>query len=118
MVEDNKDGADSLGLLLEMMGHQVRITYSGSEAIPAAKILKPHVVLLDIGLPGMTGYEVAKQLRETQEFASTALVAMTGYGQEEDRQRSRSAGFDHHLVKPVALNVLTELLQSLGLTSH
>jgi CheY-like chemotaxis protein len=118
VVEDNKDGADSLGMLLRIMGHQVRISYSASEAITAAKGLRPHVILIDIGLPGMSGYEVGKRLRELPEFDSTTLVAMTGYGQEEDRQKSLAAGFDHHLVKPVASDLLEEFLDSLEPSSR
>jgi PAS domain S-box-containing protein len=114
VVEDNKDGADSLAQLLTLMGHQVRVAYTGPEALQAAKLLHPQVVLLDIGLPGMNGYEVAKRLRKLPGHETTVLVAMTGYGHEEDKQRSREAGFNHHLVKPVDLNVLQGLLEPLS----
>ena len=113
IVEDNKDGADSLAMLLKLMGHEVCIAYNGTEALDAATAIQPHVILLDIGLPGMSGHEVAKQLRQQSRFATTQLIAMTGYGQEEDEQRSREAGFNHHLVKPVNLDVLKRLLESL-----
>ena len=112
IVDDNKDGADSLALLLNLMGHKVHISYTGPEALEAAKVVRPHVVLLDIGLPGMSGYDVARRLRDRTVFGTTVLVAMTGYGQREDRQLSREAGFHHHLVKPVNPEVLQGLLES------
>jgi PAS domain S-box-containing protein len=112
VVEDNKDGADSLALLLQMMGHHVRIAYTGPEALNMAKTLCPQVVLLDIGLPGMSGYDVAKILRAMPELDAPLLVALTGYGQEEDKQQSREAGFNHHLVKPVNPEILQRLLKS------
>jgi signal transduction histidine kinase/CheY-like chemotaxis protein len=99
VVEDNKDAADSLAMLLELWGHRVRTSHDGVAGLTAARHARPEVVLLDIGLPGMDGYEVARQLR--QEFgAAIRLVAMTGYGQEEDRRRAHEAGFNAHLVKP------------------
>jgi PAS domain S-box-containing protein len=113
VVEDNRDGADSLAVLLNLMGHQVRVAYNGSEAVQLANTLRPHVVLLDIGLPGMSGYEVARHLRDLPGFEKTLLIAMTGYGQEEDRQRGREAGFDHYLVKPVDLDKIEHLLKSI-----
>ncbi len=113
IVEDNKDGADSLAMLLSQIGHQVQIAHTGSEALQTAIALRPEVVLLDIGLPGMNGYDLAKQLRGLPDFGSTVLIAMTGYGQEDDKQRSREAGCNHHLVKPVDLQLLTKLLKSL-----
>jgi CheY-like chemotaxis protein len=110
VVDDNKDGADILAMLLQLMGHQTRVAYTGTEALEAANAYQPHVVLLDIGLPVMDGYEVARRLRQEPTTASTLLVAMTGYGQQEDKHRSELAGFDHHLVKPVAPDVLKTLL--------
>ena len=118
VVEDNKDGADSLALLLKMMGHQVSIAYTGTEAIEVARTICPQAVLLDIGLPGISGYEVAQRLRGLPGYETTVLIAMTGYGQEEDKQRSRSAGFHHHLVKPVDLQMLKGLLDSLELSEQ
>jgi signal transduction histidine kinase/DNA-binding response OmpR family regulator len=110
IVDDNVDGAESLSLMLQLAGHQVQIVHNGPDALEAAPAFRPDVVLLDIGLPGMNGYEVARRLREQPELASTLLVALTGYGQEEDRQRGREAGFDQHLVKPVDPPVLASLL--------
>jgi CheY-like chemotaxis protein len=113
VVDDNKDGADSLALLLNLMGHHVHIAYTGFEALESAKAVRPHAILLDIGLPGMSGYEVARQLRDQTVFGSSVLIAMTGYGQKEDMQLSREAGFNHHLVKPVNPDDLRGLLDSL-----
>ena len=112
IVEDNIDAAQTLAMLLNLAGHQAQIAFSGDEAMDKARALRPEVVLLDIGLPGMSGYSVARQLRAEPGFAGTILIAMTGYSQEEDRRRSREAGFNHHLVKPVKLEVLKELLES------
>ncbi len=109
VVDDNRDSADSLALLLRSWGHEVRTAHDGQSGLKAALSIRPQLVLLDIGLPGVDGYEVARQLRD--EFGrGVRLVAMTGYGQEEDRRRSRDAGFDRHLVKPVDLAVLREVL--------
>ncbi len=113
VVDDNKDAAESLAILLELWGHEVKREYDGSRALDVSVSYRPEVVFLDIGLPGMDGYEVAGRLREVPETARAVLVAVTGYGQEEDRRRSRRAGFDHHLVKPVAPETLRLLLTSL-----
>jgi two-component system CheB/CheR fusion protein len=101
VVDDNRDAADSLALLLRLGGHTVQVAYDGCTALQAAKGAPPEVVLLDIGLPGMDGYEVARRLRAQEATRGVVLIAISGYGQEDDRSRSRAAGFDHHLVKPV-----------------
>ncbi|MCI0642165.1 MAG: PAS domain S-box protein [Gemmataceae bacterium] len=101
VVDDNVDQADSAALLLRMSGHEVRVAYSGPAALEAAIEYRPDIVLMDIGLPGMDGYEVARHLRQQPALKDTMLVAVTGYGQESDRRRSQEARFDHHLVKPV-----------------
>jgi CheY-like chemotaxis protein len=109
VVEDNKDAADSLAMLLELWGHQVRTCQDGATGLTAARQTPPAVVLLDIGLPGMDGYEVARRLR--QEFGpAIRLVAMTGYGQEENWQRACDAGFNAYLVKPADAATLAALL--------
>lgn len=113
VVDDNKDAAESMATLLELWGHEVKRTYDGTRALAMGIDYRPEVIFLDIGLPGMDGYEVAGRLREMPETARAVLVAVTGYGQEEDRRRSRRAGFDHHLVKPVAPETLRLLLTSL-----
>jgi PAS domain S-box-containing protein len=110
VVDDNRDAADSLGLFLKLAGHDVRTTHDGPTALQAAQEFHPDVVLLDIGLPGMNGYEVARQLRQMPVFQKALLVAITGYGQEEDRRLSKQAGFNVHLVKPVDPHVVQALL--------
>ena len=101
VVDDNVDAAESLALLLRMGGHDVRVAHNGPDALAAAAAHLPDLVLLDIGLPGMNGHEVARRLRQQPGMDRTVLVAVTGYGQDEDRRRSLEAGFDQHLVKPV-----------------
>ena len=110
LVEDNLDAAEALGELLRMWGHTVHLAHDGASALEAARRRRPDVVLLDIGLPGMDGYTVAEQLRAVPGHDGVKLVAVTGYGQESDRQRAALAGFDHHLVKPVDVERLRELL--------
>lgn len=100
VVDDNVDAAQTLGMLLESSGHDVRIVHDGPTALQAALDYRPDVMLLDIGLPGLNGFEVAKAIRLQPMLKDTVLVAMTGYGLETDKQRSREAGFNHHLVKP------------------
>jgi CheY-like chemotaxis protein len=112
VVDDNRDSADTLAALLEAWGHEVRTLYDGPSAITAAAEFRPNVVLLDIGLPKMNGYEVAAHLRKSDNHRSMILVAFTGYGQDEDRRRVREAGFDHHLVKPLEPAVLEKILDS------
>jgi PAS domain S-box-containing protein len=101
VVDDNVDAATSLALLLKLDGHDVKLAHDGPAALAAARSYAPQVILLDIGLPGMSGYEVARELRRDPAFAETMLIALTGYGQAEDRRKSKSAGFDHHLTKPI-----------------
>jgi signal transduction histidine kinase len=110
VVDDNEDGAETLATLLGLFGHEVRIAHDGAAALAVADEYRPDVILLDIGLPGMDGYEVARRLRDRDEFRATRLIALTGWGQDADRERSRSAGFDLHLVKPVDPGKLRELL--------
>jgi CheY-like chemotaxis protein len=112
VVDDNLDAADSLALLLRVAGHDVQVCHDGRDALTAAAAFQPEVVLLDIGLPGMDGYEVARQLRERAETERVLIVALTGYGQEEDVRRSMEAGFDHHFVKPADLTALSALFAS------
>jgi two-component system CheB/CheR fusion protein len=114
VVEDNVDAAESLAALLRLWGHDVRMVHDGLKAIDEARRQHPEVVLLDIGLPGLDGYQVAKRLREDAELDGALLVAMTGYGQPDDRRRSREAGIHHHFVKPVEPFVLRTLLANLG----
>ncbi|HSK76004.1 MAG TPA: ATP-binding protein [Thermoanaerobaculia bacterium] len=110
VVDDNLDSAETIALMAQLWGHDVRTAHDGQAALTTAADYRPEVVLLDIGLPGMDGFEVAKRLREQEWMAGVMLVAMTGYGQEEDRRRSREAGFDHHMVKPIDPGALEALL--------
>jgi PAS domain S-box-containing protein len=114
VVDDNVDTAESMGLLLRMSGHEVQMAYTGPTGLEAAVAYQPDVVLLDIGLPGMNGLEVARRLRQHPQLKGAWLVAMTGYGREADLQRSREAGFDHHLIKPVNPLSLLQLLAALA----
>ena len=100
VVDDNVDMAEGMALLLKDAGHDARTIHEGPTALQAALDYRPHVVLLDIGLPGLSGYEVARRMRNQQDLQSAVLIAVTGYGQEADRQTSLEAGFDYHLVKP------------------
>ena len=109
VVDDNADAADSLAMLLEVRGDAVRVAYDGEEALAAEADFVPEVVLLDIGMPKLSGYEVARRIREIR-GAGVLIVAITGWGQDEDRQRSREAGFDHHFTKPVDYAALLEVI--------
>jgi PAS domain S-box-containing protein len=111
IVEDNPDAADSLRELLELSDHTVQVAYSGPEAVQIAPQFRPDVVLCDLGLPGMDGYEVAAVLRRDSAMANTRLIALSGYGREEDQRRSTEAGFDRHLIKPIDLDELLGLLR-------
>jgi CheY-like chemotaxis protein len=113
VVDDNQDAADSLAKwLTRAMGQQVEVAYDGPEALEAAARFRPDVILLDLGLPGMSGFEVAQRLRRRAEFRGTLLVAVTGWSQEEDRRRSKEVGFDLHLVKPVDPESIRELVDA------
>ena len=98
--DDNLDAAESTAAFLRLEGHEVKTVGDGNEALASVRVFAPHVIVLDIGLPGLDGYAVAQQLRERGDTSHTLLVAMTGYGQREDRERAMAAGFDYHFVKP------------------
>ena len=110
IVDDNEDAADSLGMLLETSESEVRIAHSGREALTIFEQFDPAFVLLDIGMPDMDGYEVARAIRSRYAERHPVLIAFTGWGQETDRTRAREAGFDHHLVKPTDLRTLKTIL--------
>ncbi len=112
VVDDNVDAAESLGTLLELLGAEVGVALGGQEALEAYARRPADVVLLDIGMPGIDGYEVARRLRADHPDRAAKIVALTGWGQEEDRRRARAAGFDHHLVKPIDIKALQALLES------
>jgi CheY-like chemotaxis protein/anti-sigma regulatory factor (Ser/Thr protein kinase) len=114
VVDDNVDTARGMARLLELLGHEVAIAHSGPEGIDMAREHRPDFVLLDIGLPGMDGYEVASRLRREECCKDTVIIAVSGYGQDEDRRRSTEAGFDHHLIKPLDHDTLLSLLSPQG----
>jgi CheY-like chemotaxis protein/N-acetylglutamate synthase-like GNAT family acetyltransferase len=109
VVDDSRDAADSLGTILELMGATVRVVYDGATALEALDAFRPHAALLDIGMPGMDGYEVARQMRQRANHDGLRLVALTGWGQDEARKLSREVGFDEHWVKPVDPQALMSL---------
>jgi CheY-like chemotaxis protein len=111
VVDDNVDQATSLGLLLQLAGHDVRVAHDATGAIIALESFTPEVALLDIGMPGQSGYQLARRLRAVPALREMLLIAQTGWGTEEDRMRSREAGFDHHLTKPIDLGTLEGLLR-------
>ena len=113
VVDDNHDSALSLAMMLSIMGHETRTAHDGETAVSTAESFLPDVVLLDIGLPLLNGYEVAQRIREQSWGASMFLIAVTGWGQEEDRQRSSEVGLNVHMVKPVEPSVLEKLLAEL-----
>jgi CheY-like chemotaxis protein len=114
VVDDNVDSADSMAELLRVWGHEVQAVHCGSEALAAAPAFRPEVALLDIDMPDMTGYELARRLRALHGFNGTAFVALTGFGQDEDHRRSAEAGFRAHLVKPVDPEALRRLLATMA----
>jgi CheY-like chemotaxis protein len=111
VVDDNLDGAEMLGKVLEVIGCAVRVVHDGASAVAEAEAFRPQLVLLDIGLPGMDGYTVARRLRASQAEPTMKIVAVTGYGQPSDRARSREGGFDEHIPKPIDLGTLRRLLE-------
>jgi CheY-like chemotaxis protein len=110
VIEDNVDGAQSLAEILELYGHRVRVARDGRSGIALAREVQPYVILCDIGLPDVDGYDVARTLRRDGPLRNTRIVALSGYAQAEDRQRAHDAGFDAHLAKPVELDLLMTVL--------
>jgi CheY-like chemotaxis protein len=122
VADDNRDAAESLAALLRILGNDVKVAYDGIEAVEAARAFRPNVILLDIGMPLLDGYGAAREIRRDPQIGVAKLVALTGWGQEEDRQRVRAAGFDEHIVKPAELEVLRRMLSEVhgaqGQTTH
>ena len=116
VVDDNQDSANSLGMMLRIMGNDIQIASDGEQAVSLAEDFQPDVVLLDIGLPKLNGYEAAKQIRQQPWGKKIALIALTGWGQEEDKRQAYASGFDMHLVKPVDPNSLMGILAELHAT--
>jgi CheY-like chemotaxis protein/two-component sensor histidine kinase len=113
IVDDNEASAKTLGWTLEMLNHDIRLAHEGTKAIELAKSYKPDIILLDIGLPGMNGYEVCQAMRHLPGLEHCTIIAQTGWGQKEHMQRSQAAGFDFHLVKPIRLEMLQEVLEKI-----
>jgi CheY-like chemotaxis protein len=118
IADDNRDAADSLSMLLELAGHEVRVAHLGRAALSLAQAFRPDVALLDIGMPDLSGYEVAQALRKESWGQTIKLIALTGWGQERDRQEALEAGFDHHLTKPIDPNELEVLIRHHGATEN
>jgi two-component system CheB/CheR fusion protein len=114
VVDDNVDAAAALAMLLQASGHQVQVAHTGPTGLAAARDFRPDVLLMDIGLPGLDGWQVAKRIRQQPVFGNIVLIAVTGYGQNADRQRSQNAGFDYHLVKPVDFEKLRKILAAVS----
>lgn len=114
VVDDSIDGAVAMALLLKYDGHDTRTAHNGHDALAEARSFRPEVVFLDIGLPGKDGYDVARELRAEPGLRDIVLVALTGWGTEEDLRKSKEAGFDHHFVKPVEPEVIESMLRNLG----
>lgn len=114
IVDDNVDGADMLAAIMKIYGHQTCIAYTGQNALDIIVEYRPDFVVLDIGLPDMDGYEVARRIRQNTEVKDVKLIAATGYGLDSDRQSSKEAGFDYHLVKPIDPEKLPDILALLA----
>ena len=110
VADDNRDAAESMGMLLRLMGNEVRTAYDGVDAVEQAEAFRPDLILLDIGMPKLNGYDAAKRIREKSWSAGTMLVAVTGWGQEEDKRRTSEAGFDCHFTKPLDPAALHKLV--------
>jgi CheY-like chemotaxis protein len=112
LIDDNKDAADGLAAVLELLGQKVWLAHDGPSAIEKISAIQPNIVLCDIGMPGMNGYDVARKLRENLSYADLVLIAVSGSGEKQDRRRSQEAGFNAHFVKPVSVETLQELLNA------
>jgi CheY-like chemotaxis protein len=117
VADDNEDAANSLSALLRIIGHDVRVAYDGAEAVELAATFRPDVILLDIGMPGLNGFEAARDIRARPWGKNVMLIAVTGYGQKADKRRSREVGFNHHIVKPINFTALEKLLAGVRFTT-
>jgi CheY-like chemotaxis protein len=113
VIDDNVDAADSLAMLLKAVGHRARVEYDAAAALRVAADFRPEAIFCDIVMPGLSGFELASRLRQDRRFAGTRLIAVTGWGAEEDKRKSRSAGFDFHLTKPASAASVEEILSQL-----
>jgi CheY-like chemotaxis protein len=112
VADDNRDAADTLGMLLELSHHEVLVAHSGDQALQMARDAQPQAVILDIGMPGVTGYDVAREIRREPWGEKVLLLALTGWGRADDKARAAEAGFDHHLTKPIDVDHMERLLGS------
>jgi two-component system, OmpR family, response regulator len=110
LVDDSVDAAEAMSMLLETLGHEVRTMHDGPSALAMVDEFAPEVVILDIGLPGMSGFEVARELRAREATRDVLMIALTGYGGESDRREAQQAGFDHHLVKPISFTAIENVI--------
>jgi CheY-like chemotaxis protein len=110
LVDDSVDAAEAMSMLLETLGHEVRVMHDGPSALAMVDDFAPEVVILDIGLPGMNGFDVAREMRTRATTKTALLIALTGYGADSDRQQALDAGFDHHLVKPVSFTAIEAVM--------
>ena len=114
VVDDNVDSADTVGFVLRRLGHEIRTEYDGARALAAADAFRPDLILLDIGMPGMDGHDVAREIRQTPWGGTTTIIAVSGWGEEADKRRSREAGFDQHVVKPLDFEGVQRLLSGVS----
>ena len=114
VIDDNEDAAESLAMMIELDGHEIRTVYNGAAALELAGCFRPDLVFCDIGLPKMDGYEVARRLRLEAEHSATVLVALTGWGSEEDKRKTKEAGFDHHFIKPAEVAEIESIIRSVS----
>ena len=114
VVDDDHDSAESLAMLFQMMGHEVRAAHNGLAAVDLAEAFRPDLIVLDIGMPGLDGYEVCRRIRQHSWGRAAVIAALTGWSRDEDRDRSERAGFDHLLVKPVEPKALEDLIAAVG----
>ena len=118
VADDDQDSAESLAMLIQLMGHDVRAAQSGLAAIDVAEAFRPDLIVLDIGMPGLDGYEVCRRIRQHEWGRAIVIAALTGWSRDEDRDRSEQAGFNHYLIKPVDPKALEELIAGVGRTGQ
>ena len=118
VVDDNVDACDSLAAVVRMLGHDAQMAFDGQEAVDVAATYRPHLILMDISLPRLNGYEAAAVIREQDGGADIVLVALTGWGRDEDRREALAKGFHHHVTKPIDFDLLKRLLDNPGRASH
>lgn len=114
VVDDNKDAADSFAMILQRMGHSAKVVYHPHDVLDTVRGFSPHIVLLDIGLPGLDGYSVARSIRDEVGYDAMRIIAVTAYAQDSDRVKARQAGFDAHVAKPVDYAIIESILKTIG----